>query len=397
MFLKNLREGTMKKKTQTFITLAMAVALVLSACAQQQATPAPVEQSNIPTESVVAEGKLKPVHAANLSFQVRGSVDQINVKIGDKVEKGEVLARLANFDIANAQLTAAKLEFVQAQYALDTLNRTGDGNRAAAWTAYQNAQIARADAQKKWDDVNPTAIQKRVDDQQATVNDLEKTLSDAQDEFDKFKELDTQNSKRTDAENKLRTAQKNYDDAVAELESIQHEMDGARAVLDSAIAAEAESKHQYELSSGGANSDQLALAQTRLDNAKAQVAAAQATLDNYQITAPFDGIVADVNVEVGEQVGSDVRAVSVIDTSSWMVETTDVTELEVVKLSVGQKVTFTADALPDMTMTGTVTEISQSSYTSSGDVIYTVRIAVDKVDARVKWGMTVEVIFAPNQ
>jgi len=64
-------------------------------------------------------------------------------------------------------------------------------------------------------------------------------------------------------------------------------------------------------------------------------------------------------------------------------------------VAVGQKVTFTADALNDVTMEGVVTEISQSSFVQGGDVIYTVRIQADEVDPRVKWGMTVEVAFEP--
>ena len=102
---------------------------------------------------------------------------------------------------------------------------------------------------------------------------------------------------------------------------------------------------------------------------------------------------ADVAVEIGEQVSAESRAVSVADTSAWIVETTDITELEVVKLAEGQAVTFTADALPDVTMNGVVTEISQSSFVQGGDVIYTVRIQADEVDPRLKWGMTVEVTF----
>ena len=46
-------------------------------------------------------------------------------------------------------------------------------------------------------------------------------------------------------------------------------------------------------------------------------------------------------------------------------------------------------------MNGVVIEISQSAYVQGGDVIYTVRIQVDDVDPRVKWGMTVEVVFEP--
>ena len=173
--------------------------------------------------------------------------------------------------------------------------------------------------------------------------------------------------------------------------------DGVRAALDSALAAEAEAKYQYEQSTAGVNKDQLALAEARLDNAKAQVAAAASNLSNYVLTAPFDGVVADVAVEVGEQVSAESRVVSVINDSAWIIETTDVTELEVVNLTVGQRVTFTADALSDVTMHGTVTEISQSSFVQGGDVIYTVRIKADDVDPRLIWGMTVEVVFEPLQ
>jgi multidrug resistance efflux pump len=143
------------------------------------------------------------------------------------------------------------------------------------------------------------------------------------------------------------------------------------------------------------NKEKLAILSARLDNAKAQVAAAEDALGNYQIIAPFDGVVAEVSIEVGEQVGAETRAVSLIDASAWIIETTDVTELEVVDMSVGQAVTFTADALPDVTMQGVVTEISASSIVQGGDVIYTVRIAAEDVDPRVRWGMTVEVLFEP--
>jgi multidrug resistance efflux pump len=344
---------------------------------------------------VVAEGKLKPEQAVNLAFQVRGMVSEINVKIGDKVEKGDVLARLSNASQAEAQLATAQLELLNAQQALDTLNRTGSANLAAAWDAYQKAQIVRADAQKAWDDVDPTDVQNRVDDQQATVNELEKDLQDAQDEFDKYKDLDKDNSKRKTAEDKLRTARKDYNNAVAELETIERESDAIQAALNSALAVEAEAKYQYEQSKEGANKDQLALAEARSENAKAQVAAAEANLSNYVLTAPFDGVVADVAVEVGEQVTVESRVVSVVNDSVWMIETTDITELEVVNVAVGQKVTFTADALSDVSMTGVVTEVSQSSYVQGGDVIFTVRIKADDVDPRLKWGMTVEVTFAP--
>jgi multidrug efflux pump subunit AcrA (membrane-fusion protein) len=384
------------KKTKTLILLMMVAVLVLTACANQAAsTPAPAVDSVSAPEGVVAEGRLEPVRAVNLTFQARGIVEEIHAKIGDSVKKGDVLARLSNAAVSEAQLAAANLELVSAQQALDALNRNGSANLAAVWTAYMTAQEARAEAQRDWEDLNVDSIEDRIEDAKAELEDLEEDLQDAKDEFDKYKDLDEENARRVAAEDDLETAQEKYNEAVRELEEITRERDTVRAALDAALAAEAEAKYQYEISANGVNAEELALASARLDNAQAQVAAAEANLSGYVITAPFDGVVVEVAVEAGEQVSPETRIVSVADTSAWVVETTDVTELEIVQLSLGQSVSITADALSDVTMTGVVTEISGSSVLQGGDVIYIVRIAVDEVDPRVKWGMTVEVVFEP--
>jgi len=304
-----------------------------------------------------------------------------------------VLARLANADVATAQLTAANLELTQAQQAYDQFLRTEKLGRADAWTTYMNAQSARAQNEKDWEALNADDIEDRIEDAKAEVEDLQSDLDDAQEEFDKYKDLDQDNSKRQTAEDDLETAQDNYNEAVRKLEETTRERDDVRAALDAALATEAEAKYLYEQTLAGSENEQFILLSSRLENAKAQVAAAEDTLSSYVLTAPFSGSVAEVAVEVGEQVTTETRAVSLVNTSAWIVETTDITELEVVKLEVGQKVTFTADALPDVTMNGVVTEISQSSIVQSGDVIYTARIQAEDVDPRLKWGMTVQVNF----
>ncbi|HQX15823.1 MAG TPA: efflux RND transporter periplasmic adaptor subunit [Anaerolineales bacterium] len=386
----------MKNTTKTFMMITAIIALTLTACANQAAgTPAPVADSVAAPESVIAEGRLEPVHAANLTFQARGIVQTVHVKIGDTVKEGQVLAELSNASVAWAQIAAANLELIGAQQAMDALNRNSSSNLAAVWTAYMNAQTVRETAEREWEDLNVDSIEDRIEDAKAEVNDRDSDLQDAKDEFDKYKDLDKDNSKRKTAEDDLETAQDDYNEAVRNLDEITRERDTVRAALDAALATEAEAKYQYEISTDGVNADQLALATSRLENAQAQVKAAQSNLSNYAITAPFDGVVAEVAVKTGEQVSPETRIVSVADTSAWVIETTDVTELEVVKLAVGQSVTFTADAIDGITMNGVVTEISQSSILQGGDVIYTVRIAAHDVDPRVKWGMTVEVVFEP--
>jgi multidrug efflux pump subunit AcrA (membrane-fusion protein) len=368
----------MKKKILRFIMVILTLALFLSACGIQP-TAIPTQEAVVSPDQVVAEGRLEPIQGADLYFQARGVVEQVLVSAGDSVKAGDVLIRLTNAGGAEAQV-------VIAQNAYDTLLRNESGDRAKYWDAYMEAQAVRAEAEKEWDDLNVDEIEDTIDDRKATVEDRREDLKDAQEDFDKYKDLDEDNSKRKDAEDDLERAQEDLNEALRNLEKETRKRDEVRAVYDDALAAEAEAKHQYEISLDGPNAEQLALAKANLD-------AAKDTLSNYVITAPFDGVVAEIDVKVGEQVTLDTRAASVADFSQWIVETTDVTELEVVKLSEGQSVSLVPDALPDLTLNGSVSKISQAYNQQGGDILYTVRITVKNPDPRLRWGMTVEATF----
>ena len=368
----------MKKNILKFVTLFAVLTLFLAACGNAaEATPTVAEV--ITSNEVVAEGRLEPVHATNLTFQVRGVVEDVLVSEGDTVSEGDVLVRLSNAGGAEAQV-------VIAQNAYDTLLRNESGDRAKLWQSYMDAQIARAEAEKEWEGVNVDDIDNRIEDLEADVEDRKTDLTDAQEEFDKYKDLSEDNSKRKTAEDDLEQAQEDLNQAVRNLEEETRSRDEIYAAYEAALSTEAEAKYQYEISLDGPNADQLTLAKAQLD-------AAKDTLSNYVITAPFSGVVADVNVKVGEQVGTETRAVSVADFSTWVVETTDVTELEVVKLSEGQKVTLIPDALPDLALTGEITQISNAFTQQGGDIIYTVTVRVNQTDPRLRWGMTVEAVF----
>lgn len=371
----------MKKNILKFMTLTALLTLFLSACGggQPAATAEPATTDIIASSDVIAEGRLEPVHATNLTFQARGVVEEVFVKAGDAVSEGDVLVRLANAGAAEAQVLIA-------QNAYDTLLRNESGDRAKLWDAYMKAQVVRADAEIEWEDVDETAVEDRITELEGDIEDLKDDLKTAQEDFDKYKDLDKDNSKRKTAEDDLEAAQEDLNAKVRELEEETRSRDEVKAAYEAALAAEAETKYQYEISLDGPNADQLAITKANLD-------AAKDTLANYVITAPFSGVVAEVNVKAGEQVGTDTRAVSIIDDSQWFVETTDVTELEVVNLSMGQTVSIRPDAIPDLELTGTVTEISNAFTQQGGDILYTVRIRVDGSDPRLKWGMTVEAVF----
>jgi HlyD family secretion protein len=383
----------MKKKFSAFA--ALIIALVLASCGSQP-TSTTIMPTALPAGTVIAEGHIRPMQSVNLAFQGSGGVTEIMVKIGDQVKKGDALMRLDSYDQADAQLTSSQLELTSAQQAFDALNRDASGSQAQLWEAYMNAQVARENAQKKWDGLNLHDIEIHISDAQATLATRKSELADAQANFDQYQNLDPNSGQYKTAQDRLRSKQKAYDEAVTNLESDMRLHDDPLAALNAALSAEAEAKYQYDLAANGPNADQLALAQARLDNAKAQVAAAQDALNNFELIAPFDGVVADVSVDLGQQVGPQTVAVSVVDPSQWIVETNDLTELEVVKLADGQKVSMVPDALPDVKLTGTVQTISGAFTKQGGDIVYNVRILVDNpVDQRIRWGMTVEATFAP--
>jgi multidrug resistance efflux pump len=90
-------------------------------------------------------------------------------------------------------------------------------------------------------------------------------------------------------------------------------------------------------------------------------------------------------------VAAGTPVVTLADTSVWVVETTDLTELDVVRVAQGQQATVVPDALSELSLTGVVESMAAVPAERSGDVLYTVRIRLNESDPRLRWGMTVDV------
>ncbi len=379
------------KKT-LFLTFAL-LALLLTACGPQ---PEPLIETPVVVDTtVIAEGRIVPAADARLSFNARGTVAEILVSEGQQVRQGDVLARLSDREQAQSALAGSTLELTSAQQAYDEFTRAEGLSRAQAWDAYLQAQTVRAAAERAWEDLDLRDIDDEIEEAEADLNDLKADLDDAEEEFEKYKDLNEDNNRRRDAEDDLETAQKDYNEALRALEEIVQERDSLRAALDAALWNEAESRRVYDLRAAGLDPEQKALLEARLENAKAQAAAAQSTLDTYDLKSPLDGTVTDVYLKIGQLVGPETVAVQLADFSAWTVETTDLTELEVVRLTEGQSVEIRPDALDGLLLTGTVEQIGQSFRLQGGDVLYTVKIKLTENDARLRWGMTVELTFAP--
>ena len=114
---------------------------------------------------------------------------------------------------------------------------------------------------------------------------------------------------------------------------------------------------------------------------------AKENLAECSIYAPFDGVVAEVAVKNGDSVSANTVIATLI-TKQRIAEIT-LNEVDVAKIKIGQKVTLTFDALPDVTISGKVSEINTLGTVSQGVVSYVVKITFDTQDDRVKPGMSV--------
>jgi len=338
-----------------FITLILA-SLLFTACAPASSAPTATPEATaavIADSTIIAEGRLEPVRYAEIAFTASGRISDIPVAEGQTVKQGQELIRLG--DASDTQFAAAQLELVSAKKALTDLTNS-------AGTDFAQAVINLKEAQEEYD--------KAVD----YLDYLQNASKVPQTETRSF-------LVQTWRGYEYRTKTKHFKGPAPEDWIIEAENDLAlkKAELDSA-------QRTYDRLKGGADAEQLAVLEARLEAAEAGLAA-------FSVIAPFDGVVANLNAKLGGSINAGEPAVTVADFSEWLVQTTDLTEIDVVNLQEGQTVTVSLDAIPDAQLTGEILSIGQTFTENQGDVVYEVTILLTEAHPNMRWGMTATVTF----
>ncbi|GMR09907.1 MAG: hypothetical protein BMS9Abin28_0728 [Anaerolineae bacterium] len=350
--------------------------------------------------SVIADGRLNPIESAQLSFKTGGEILAVLVKEGESVVKGQPLVRLANREQFEAAVAAGGLELVSAQQALDTLYKNADTMAAQAQQDVANAREELRKAEYTWSvqQEGNRASKSSINGAEANLILARKNLNDAREEYGGVSGRGNDDAAKALGQKNLSNAQRDYDAALRNLNwltgrptEIQQAMLDADVAIAQARLAAAE--NEWEQRQDGPDPDDVTLAAARIANAEAQLAAAKAALANVELTAPFAGTVAGVMTKVGEMAVPGQPAVVLADFSSWVIETDNLTEIELPEISVGQQVKINFDALSDVELRGTVTAIRPLFVIRQGDVTYVVKIALDEDDPRLQWGLTAVVTF----
>ncbi|MEK7619416.1 MAG: efflux RND transporter periplasmic adaptor subunit [Patescibacteria group bacterium] len=129
-------------------------------------------------------------------------------------------------------------------------------------------------------------------------------------------------------------------------------------------------------------SQQLAIQQK--ENALAD---ANEKVEEYTVRAPVDGLIANMDIKIGDSV-SPSAAIATLITSQRVAEIS-LNEVDTARVAIGQKATLEFDALPEVSISGSVADIDTIGTVSQGVVSYTATIRFDTQDSRIKPGMSV--------
>lgn len=376
-------------KKLILVILTIIIIISLSACQvfpKEENTEKP--SAVIVDDTIVsATGVLTPEFSAYLSIASTGIVDQVLIQEGQFVSEGQELVVLSGQAQVQAALAAAELEYEAAQQSIDELNENADLARADAWLVLLEAKQAYINAEEAWEELDVDALEDDIDDAQEEVLDLENDLEEAQDRYDSYADLGENNSLKTMYEDELTEAQEAYNEKVRARDALIVELKTYEAAWQAALAARDKAQVDYDDLLNGPDPDQLATAKTRLDSAAAQIDAALEQIENLTLTAPFSGIVTELMISEGEWTSPGQPVIVLADLDSLRVETTDLNEIDVVQIEVGEKAEVTFDAIPDKIFEGTIIEISSKASEGTG-VNYTVVIKLAKIPESARWGMT---------
>lgn len=336
----------------TFIGLS----LLPAACAPaNQATPATPEAIPIVVadSTIIAEGRVEPIRYAEIAFTASGVISEVLVEEGQAVKKGDPLIRLG--DESDTNYAAAQLELVSARQALNDL-------QDSSGTDLAQSVIDLKEAQEDYNDADDY-LRYLQNSQKVPQTETRRFLIQTWKGYEYW--VKTKNFKGPAPEDWLIEAENDLALKEARLEAAQR---------------------TYDRLKGGVDADQLAVLEARHNAAKARIA-------SFSVLAPFDGVVADLSARMGNSINAGEPAVTVADFSHWLVNTTDLTEIDVVELAKNAPVLVTLDAIPEVELQGTISSIGQTYSENQGDIVYDVTILLTDIDPAMRWGMTAAVTF----
>ncbi len=391
--------------------LAAKPSLAAAAYSPGSTQPEPILVPELQT-SIEVEGRIVPAKYVQLSPLISGQVTDLLVQEGDQVQAGTLLMVVGDRQQLLADIQTAKYELLAAQQELDNLYEVAALQLAEAEQKLAVAEKAEVFAGDKVRSTAAPTPEWRTEQARVNLQLAENALERAEKNLQKVEKrrknkdgiwywfLDDKDFRnmlrglerlKTNAERRVIDAQEKYADLQKPVDQIDLAI--AQSDWETAQANVAEAAREVAKYQSGPDPEVVVLLESRIHSAEARLVAAEAALSDHELVAPIAGKIVELKPKAGEWVNPGEPVVVIADDADWVVETEDLTEIEVIDIQVGQAATVELDALPDVLLSGEVESIKDLAEEKRGDVTYTVVLKLLETDPRLRWGMTTLVMF----
>ena len=381
-----MRHGLIAGAIGLIVILVGAASYFSSRDTQSQTNPQPpatvaVTRGDV-QRLVTASGKLVNTRQTTLSMGASGQLAEINVRPGDRVKQGQVLASLDTTDLEQEVARAEQTYLLQQATYSNTLQPAASAiaaARAAVNSANAAYQAARQRSATSQDQITVScfnlqnaadAVGRTHDAYEAIANDLRGWIQ----------------AEKQARQAAWQAAQNDYEAALARCNLARDSVDdgGVRAAQAQLLAAQ---NTLTDLISPTATS--LITGHADLESARLAWEAARQNLSQTTIVAPFDGVIVDVNQQVGDVVDAGTALVTLIDPQALEVQAA-VAERDFASVQAGQVAQLLFDAQPELTAIGRVERLVPSRLSGS-QALYPVYLTLDDLPDGLAADMSVDV------
>ena len=374
----------------------------------------------LPDRIILAEGALVAVNPElALSFETNGRLVSLNVKPGDVIAAGAVVATLDDGALqdavmsANLQVAQSVNSLAQAQLSLDNLV-TWEPDEAAIAVAEANLAAAQAALTQLQNDEANSGIS--LTSANVQINQAQRFLEDVQEAYDQAHdpardwelndpwraealkaEREATTRSLTEAQEQLSVAYANYNIAAAGLnnESALANAEATIASAQQALAAALQGPKESDITAAQLQVDQAALA---VEQSEFSLQQAEDALTRAELVTPVGGTVLSVMASVGGVVGAGTPIMTILNTDELEFHTSNLSERDLAQISSGQAAEITLRAYAEDLLSGSVARIVPTSSGVLGDAaVFTVVVTLDETDLMLLPGMTGRIEIIGNE
>ena len=378
------------------------------------------------SQVVEVSGAVEPSKKSDINFERSGTVSTLSVKVGDAVRPGQVLATLSGSD-AYASIVEAQAGVVSAQANLESVK--SGATQAEIDIKIQNLENAKLDLANTESQIQDTVrnteniIRDVIDYKLASLfykdssnyrsnfnscdqsaqSDLEKSRI----YFDSVKVTDIELAK-IEADklnvfvskiNALFSLPCSVSDpgltekrllvsgTKSQVQSIFLDISNKKSLVQNSKNALARAEKDLSFTTARADKNRVSIAEASLNQAYARLSSARNQAGKNILSAPFAGVISQVNIEKGEIASQSKSAISIISDSKYQIKS-KIAEADIAKVSMGDKATVTVDAYPGQIFMASVTNIDPASTNDGGVPRYGVTLTFVDNYENLKSGMT---------